>query len=234
MLNTDMDPTFPEKSRTTLKPLVVFCFPETPMADAGEFLPDSALLAPLEIAVSFSAAQRGLICRFGKTHRVFSPDEADILLARVKQYDLVVVSPLSLNTLAKFALGIRDSFPTGILGAAVEAGLPILLSAKGIPGNDSAMNPHFLRIYRRHWQSVLSATVKEFTGPTLDSTLGMMIRHQRTSGPKAQSSGRSVITRDDVLQARESLAPLRVSKGAIITDLALEEAKAAGVRIEFE
>ena len=218
-----------------LKPLLVCCCPEQNTdADPLIELPAIAGLSPWEVALSFSAQSRGLLRRMAPLARTFCTHEADELIGGLGRFDLVAVSPLSLNTLAKFALGLRDSFPSRLLAAAAERGLPILLDERQVPTADSSLNPHLMKIYRRYWDQVRSGTVREFHPDRLSEAVAAVIRTRRAADRFAPTSGRAVITRDDVILAQAALQPLRVPRGAIVTDLAREEAAARGVSFDFE
>jgi hypothetical protein len=146
--------------------------------------------------------------------------------------DVVVFSPLSLNSLAKMALGIRDSLPSRIFGVAAEQGAAILLDKTALPTPETAMNPHLAKIYRRHWEAVTGGSIGEFVADDLDLRLKTILRLRREGGVAASPAGRQVITRDDVLAARNGVGRLKVPRGSLITDLAREEAEKWGIRLE--
>lgn len=223
------------KTGMLLKPLLVCCCPErNTEADPLVELPAIAGLAHWEVALSLSAQSRGLLRRMAPMARTFCTHEADELIDGLGRFDLVAVSPLSLNTLAKFALGLRDSFPSRLLAAAAELGLPILLDERQVPAADSSFNPHLMKIYRRYWDQVRSGTVREFHPDRLAEAVTAVIRTRKAAERSVPTSGRAVITRDDVILAQSALQPLRVPRGAIVTDLAREEAAARGVSFNFE
>ncbi|HNW36338.1 MAG TPA: flavoprotein [Candidatus Ozemobacteraceae bacterium] len=218
-----------------LKPLLVCCHPEQrSCAMSPDELPAAPGLAPWEIALSASAQQDGMLRHMAALGRTFCAHESDDLLAGLGRFDLVVVTPLSLNTLAKFALGLRDSFPSQLLATAAGLGLPILLDERGIPSADSTFNPHLIKVYRRYWEQVRSGTIREFSPDTFSTAVAAVIRTRRAVEHCIPAAGRSVITRDDVLLAQAALQPLRVPRGSIVTDLAREEAAARNVSFDFE
>lgn len=223
------------KTGTALKPLLVCCHPEHDVGvEPLMELPAIAGLAPWEVAISLSAQHHGMLRRMAPMVRTFCAHEAEELIAGLGRFDLVAVSPLSLNTLAKFALGLRDSFPSRLLAAAAELGLPILLDERAIPAADAALNPHLIKVYRRYWDQVLSGTVREFQPENLSTAVAVVIRTRRAVAQAQPATGRAVITRDDVIVAQSALQPLRVPRGSIVTDLAREEAAARGVSFDFE
>jgi len=223
-----------EKRTGRLKPLVVFCDPGDRDIEALDEIFRNGFFREIEAAISFSASEKGVVKSISSRVPVFLPFEAESLLNRLGLFDLILTFPLSLNTLAKFALGIQDSLPSKILGAASMKGMPILLDETSIPKPDGQMNPHMVKIYRRHWETVIGGTIAAFTPRNLDEILPKIIRNLKFPREICTFSGRSVITRDDILRARECLGPLKVSPGSIITHLALEEAEKLGIKIVFE
>lgn len=229
-----MNPSEPVAADQDLKPLLVACFPEGGRFSPPEFPDGIPGLRPWEIALSHSSAERGWLRPLTTRWQVHCGHEADQLLARLSLFDLLIVAPLSLNSLAKFALGLRDSFPSRLFGAMVELGRPILLESTAVPRDDTLINPHFARIYRRYWDSVRGGTVEGFARDDLPAAVARLARSRRALHGRAPATGRSVLTRDDVLAAFQALQPLVVPRGALLTDLAREEAQARGVAIRFE
>jgi len=221
-------------SGTGMKPLLLVCRPDFRLDDPLEIIPRHPALNALEIAVSRSAEEHGLVKPLAGGWPVFLAHEADALLRRLALFDLLIVCPLSLNTLAKFALGLKDSFPAQVLSMAAELGKPILLDSSAIPSPDSALNPHLFKIYKRYWDSVRGGTVREYHHHRLEDALTALVRHHRLQTSREAPPGRGVITRDDVWAARDGLGFLKVPPGSLITDLAREEAQSLGIRIIIE
>src|SRR5574344_1715453 len=107
----------------TLKPLLLFCQPENSSVaqKALEFdLP--SVYEKADVAVSNSAQQHGCLRPLAMKYRVFNAGDFESLALKLDIYDILLVNPLSLNTLAKLALGIRDSFPSELLFRFAELG----------------------------------------------------------------------------------------------------------------
>ncbi|MFZ5950121.1 MAG: flavoprotein [Candidatus Rifleibacteriota bacterium] len=214
-------------ARVSLKPLIIYCCPES-----GLFLPIEssdfpAFFAVPDIAVSFSAQNKGWARNLAADFKVFTANDESSLLLRLNTYDLVLVHPLSLNSLAKFALGIQDSLPSRLFFEATRLGKPVLLNDHFLPAINDQMNPHLVRTYRKHWEGLLSGTVSGFNLENLESTSVKILRNRTAVAVK--TGERQIITREDVTIAAESLEPFKVPVGAIITDLAREEAEKRGV-----
>lgn len=225
-------PVNPEKIAQTLRPLILFCQPENRAFLPGETeLELPAIFSGADFAISHSAQQHGWLRKLASRGRVYCQSDCENLVLRLNSYDLLIANPLSLNTLAKFALGLRDSFPAEILWQFSELGKPILLAENAVPDEKTAMNPHLIKIYRRYWQTVTSGTVSGFNPDNLAQTATRLIRAKAAAGRQSMPGVRAFITRDDIITASESLEPLRVPYNAIITDVAREEAAARGVII---
>ncbi|NCB37794.1 MAG: hypothetical protein EOM80_03415 [Erysipelotrichia bacterium] len=221
-----------EQSMISPKPLLLVCQPEShPERQNATELTLPAAFAHPDAAVSFSAQQKGWLRKLAGNHRVFSANDCESLVLRLNTYDLLIVSPLSLNTLAKFALGLRDSFPAELLWQFSALGKPILLDETCLPNEHTSMNPHLVKIYRRHWQTLISGTISGFSHENLSEKATRMIRAKAAANRQLPVSARVFITRDDIIAAAESLEPFKIPHSAIITDLAREEAQARGVVI---
>lgn len=216
-----------------LKPLLLCTGAEDGALPALERLFATPGLDGWEIAVSHSSRERGRLPLLARRAPVFLESEADRLIARLGLFHLLVVSPLSLNTLAKFALGIRDSFPSRLLWAAAEAGMPVLLDETSIRQGLDLANPHLAKVYRRHWEHVCGGTTAAFRPDSFAESVAGLIRRRRAIEQKAPLEGRGVVTRDDVVAAHRAMTSLRIQRGTLVTDLARDEAAALGVTIEF-
>lgn len=219
-------------STVTLKPLVLCCQPESGLqTDPGELCCAGFFTKP-DLAVSLSAQEKGALRSLAANYRVYCAPDCESLTLKLNTYDLLIASPLSLNTLAKFALGIRDSFPAELLWQFSSLGKPILLDETCLPDESSAMNPHLIKVYKRHWQNIIGGTVAGFNPENIDVVATKLIRAKAIDKKINPVSGARVfVTREDVIIASESLEPMRVPYSAIITDVAREEADARGIVI---
>ncbi|NLM16490.1 MAG: hypothetical protein GX221_02095 [Candidatus Riflebacteria bacterium] len=221
-----------ENNASDIKTLIVFCMPE------NEELASEALTANLpacfdkaDYAISYSAQKRGWLRKLALKGKVFCHNEQDLLLAQLPIYDIMIVNPLSLNTLAKAALGIADSFPSVLISEFIKLQKPLLLSDRGIPELGAKQSPHLTKIYRRYWQDLLGGTVASFTYESLEQQTARIIRASKLPQKSLKNSFRTFVTKEDVIEAADSLQPLIVASDAIITDLALEEAAARDIII---
>ncbi len=189
-----------------------------------------------EYAVSRSAAETGGAREAGRRGRAWGVHDLEILLNRMGLYDLVVVQPLSLNSLAKIALGIRDSLPATLVQTALASGKPVFISRSTIDAATAGGHPHLVKLYRRYWNDVVDGMVTAFAPDSLGETLEAWFRRRRklTRLASKRQPGRAVITRDEVREAWQAMVPLIIPRDSLLTDLAREEAAALGVDIRFE
>lgn len=218
-------------TKVVLKPLVLCCLPENGQQPYEALTSLPSLFAQPEIALSHSAQQRGWLRSLAGDYPVYCQADIERLVLKLTTYDLLIVNPLSLNTLAKFALGLRDSFPAELLWQYSQLGRPILLAEDSLPDDSSAMNPHLVRIYRQHWQTVTGGSVSGFKPDNVAELAARLVRARTVAKGLPPAGSRVFITRDDIIAAADLLEPLRVPANAVITDIAREEAAARGVVI---
>ncbi len=220
----------------SLKPLILFCQPEqTSIAQQALEYHLPAFLTEPHYAVSESARKKGWLHPIAKQYRTFCAADLENLTLKLELYDLLIVNPLSLNTLAKLALGIVDSFPTKIFNEFATLGKPIFLCESSLPTEQTEINPHLHKIYKTHWENLMSGTITGFNEKNLELKIVKAVRSKTTAQKQISLSGTRVfVTKDDIITAAESLHPLKVPYGSIITDLAKEEALVRNVTIIFE
>jgi len=217
-----------------LKALIVCCYPEN-----GVFLDPADIIFPsvvttFDVAVSSSAQDYGWLKKMSGYKNFYCDSDKKKLILKINSYDFMLAYPLSLNTLAKFTLGIRDSFPSEILAAYADICKPILLYENAITYIDECANPNFKRIYKNHWNNILGGSITSFNLENLDKKLNRLIRAKQNNAIVKVVGARSFITKEDIILASESLEPLKVSSSTIITDVAKEEAVIRGVEIIVE
>lgn len=222
-----------DSTNSKLKPLLIYCCPESETYFPIEAADFPALFAKPEIALSKSAEQKGWARLLNYQYKTHVEANAESFLLKLNSFDIFIVFPLSLNTLAKFALGLQDSYPCKILHKAAELGKPVLLNDQFLPQIESSMNPHLIRVYRQHWETVTSGTITGFNFDNLEQIAAKVLRNKTSNSNRIlhEQSNREFITRDDILVAADSLGPLKVSANAVITDLAKETAQELGVAI---
>lgn len=211
------------------------CRAEEPVALAEPVQALGAARFTWEFAVSRSAADAGQCRRVARQGRLLGETDLDTIVARLDLFDLVVVQPISLNTLAKAALGIQDSLPSRVIAAALAAGKPLFLDESCLLQATERLHPHLNKLYRRYWSDLIGGPVAAFTPDQLPDSLQNWLKRRRdvTRSALESRSGRQVVTRDDVREAWQAMTPLTVPQGSLITDLAREEAAALGVVIRF-
>lgn len=216
-----------------LRPLLLSCFPETGLFTMPDTLEASPDLVPWEVGVSRSAQEKGYLRPIASAFRFFTEADTQRLVDSIASYDLVVVSPLSLNSLAKTSLGIRDSMPSTVLAEAIFKGIPVFLDSTIMQLCEKFSHPHFARVYRNHWNNLETGLVKGFTPDSLALSVRRVAAQKSSSGFHNPDPGcRDVVTREDIIAAWNAATPVTVKRGALITDLAREEAEKLGIPIK--
>ena len=217
-----------------LRALIICCNYEN-----GKFfdpldLPLPSVVDSFDIAVSSSAQEAGFLNKLSGFRHYFCATDKSKLLLQINSYDFVITFPISLNTLAKFALGLRDSFPSEVLAVAAEIGKPILLFEKVMDFVESFANPNLKRIYKNHWTNIIGGNIASFNLENLSERLVRLMRAKQNNAKIKIDGARTFITKEDIILASESLAPLKIPSNAIVTDVAKEEANLRGVVIIVE
>lgn len=216
-----------------LNPLILCCRAESGFAPASLLLPD-CFVEPEMVVVSDSAVNEGYIGSLSKSFKICTNADLKNLLLKLATWDIMIVTPLSLNSLAKFALGIRDSLPSELFWQFSRLARPILLDDSCLPNEKSDINPHLYKTYKNHWQNIIGGTIDGFNQENLQQKAASVIRARQAINRKTFSQSRVFITKDDVIEASKGLEPLSVPYGSVITDLAREEAEKLGVKIVNE
>ncbi|MGM0598809.1 MAG: flavoprotein [Candidatus Rifleibacteriota bacterium] len=222
-----------DSTNLKLKPLIIYCCPESETYFPVEASHFPRFFDRPEIALSKSAELKGWARLLNFEYKTHVEANGESFLLKLNTFDIFIVYPLSLNTLAKFALGLQDSYPCKILQKAAQLGKPVLLNDQFLPEADSSMNPHLIRVYRQHWETITSGTIAGFNFDNLEQVTAKILRNKTSNNNSLlhDKNSREFITRDDILVAAESLGPLKVSAKAVITDLAKETAEELGVAI---
>ena len=213
-----------------LKAIILSCF----VTDCDQLqlsLPSSGFQTP-DIAVSESGCDNGYLRILAKDYRVYSVADKSELFLRLNSYDMMIVYPLSLNTLAKCALGISDSFPSQLFFNFAQLAKPILISDEHIPDVKDSMNPHLIKTYKKHFDNLLCGTISSFNQDNIEKKAAAILRNQQKPNP--MSSSKTFITKEDIISASQSLQPLIIPYGSVVTDLAFEEAEKLAVTIQYQ
>lgn len=156
-----------------------------------------------------------------------NPKDIDYLK---KDIDKIVISTLTRNSAAKVATGIADTLPTYLISWGIMAGIPIVASEEGCnPKNSNSRhyqnmlvnNLNILKEYGislRKAKDIYKDKFKEFTNS---------IEYE-----KEMFMEKKLITREDVIEAKNSNKKILVSKNTIVTQLAKDIAREIGVTIK--
>lgn len=241
----------PQSPRRPEAALLVLC--TGPWKDAAPLVPQLRELASvfsLTFILSASFQEQGgeeeLRQRVGTSVRILSRLTHEALRQEVATHPLLVVAPLSSNTLAKVALGVHDSVPSRVIFEALCQNKPVVAIppqagpvSNGASGSDYPRmpsefhngRPQYLRTVA-NWgirfvdSDKLLAEVRQTMSQ--DGELGARKRRSSDRRPKK----RTIITKEDVQQViLEGKRELQISPYTILTDVAKELAASAGIQI---
>lgn len=166
-----------------------------------------------------------------------SPD----MTALLEGYQALVLAGSDLAVLSGIAnLGSSPMGPVGSVIASVSMGLPVFVHdghLEQLRRHSSRLSSGFVRKFEELYREAQSFGI-EFGG---DTALGNFLARVGNVGqgsvlsPGSKSSGRDVVTVEDVEAVRDSgSTELRVAMGAIVTPLARQRASEWGVEIVFQ
>lgn len=238
MLNDRYNSNDLENAQLLLKPLWLVCYQYDITFIEPDFIFQNKYLKSPDILVSFSAYENGWYRKYSSYQNVvvYNHSEIEKVLLKADVYDLLIVAPLSFNSLAKFSLGLQDSAPTYIFSKFVQLGKPVLLETSHISTSLKNVNPYFIKIYKKYLQDLIGGTITEFKISNFSMFVDKIVKQRRNiiTQKKILESTRNVITKEDVINAYNAMMPIIVNSKAIITPLALEEAERLGVEVKYE
>lgn len=184
--------------------------------------------------------------RVGTSVRILSRLTHEALRQEVAAHPLLVVAPLSSNTLAKVALGVHDSVPSRVIFEALRQHKPVVaIPPPAGPGSNGAFasdyprspfefhngRPQYLRTVA-NWgiRFVESEELLAEVRQTISED-GVHAARKRPLSDRPPKK-RTIITKEDVQQIiLEGKRELQISPDTILTDVAKELAASAGIQI---
>jgi hypothetical protein len=241
----------PQSRREPEAALLVLC--TGPWKEAVALVPRLKELAgafALTFILSDSFQEQGgkeeLRQRTAPSVRIISQLTHEGIKQEVTTHPLLVVAPLSSNTLAKVALGVHDSVPTRVIFEALRQRKPVVavpppppLSSTEAAGSDFPRTPFQFQ----NGRSLYLRTVANWGVQFVDSDkLAAEVRNAilqtgRPGARKRPSADRPlyrhpIITREDIQQLiLEGKRELHVTPDTVVTDVAKELAASTGIQI---
>ncbi len=240
-----------QPSRRPRAGLLVLC--TGPWMDATPLVPQLRELASafsLTFILSASFQEQGgeeeLRQRVGTSVRILFRLTHEALRQEVAAHPLLVVAPLSSNTLAKVALGVHDSVPSRVIFEALRQHKPVVaIPPPAAPGSNGAFGSDYPRspLEFHNGRPQYLRTVANWGIQFVDSdkllaevrqTMSQDDVHAARKRPSSdrRPKKRTIITKEDVQQIiLEGKRELQISPDTILTDVAKELAVSAGIQI---
>jgi hypothetical protein len=184
------------------------------------------------------AGRERVLTATGASQVITSDDEMDPV-ALLEKVDAVAAPVLSRVSANKIAIGVADTLPTAVILEALLAGLPVVLATNACQPksrlSSSTVRPAAPALIRT-LQERLTA-LQSFGAELVDvGEIGAAINRRLvppTATPQVAPLVKRVITNADVLAVGKG-NELRVARGSVITPLARETAKSAGISVREE
>lgn len=163
-----------------------------------------------------------------------------------KDSSLLIIPTLTMNTLAKVALGIADNLTTNLVAHFILNGLPIITAKDAcLPDHPARLEfvtgpipKRYLQLFH-HYVDVLSGYgIRMVRAEEIFITVQKIAQNRQVNEIQTNSSiqknnftRKKVITRTDILAAKEAGNCIYVEPQTIITPLAIDVADSVGVKI---
>ncbi|RKQ29249.1 flavoprotein [Oceanobacillus halophilus] len=160
---------------------------------------------------------------------------------------ILLIPTLTMNTAAKVALGISDSLATNIISKFLMEGLPIIAAEDActpehpfrLKAGRKMPSSSYINMYDEYLTRLEDFGIKLVGAEHIQKSV---IHYQQTRFYEKQvksttnqtvinTDKKQVITRQDVMRARENGGVLTIHSNTIVTPLAIETANSAGVKI---
>lgn len=159
----------------------------------------------------------------------------------------VIIPTLTLNTAVKIALGIADTLTTNVVAHVLMEGIPIIAAKDGCDlknptrlqlGMNKTPTPYLMRM-EQYLSTLESYGIRLVEASHLYSNIkGGQIAissvRQSQGEPKTYTLNKKVLSRADIVEAKNRGNVLHVPATTIITSLARDTAKEFGIRIVQE
>ena len=199
-----------------------------------------------EFNVAFSRSaenifSKDLVKKELSVDHIYLESENDGLQSLYEDTSLLILPTLTMNTAAKIAVGIADSLTTNIVQKFIMEGLPIIASKDAcnpehtyrVKAGRKKTPESYLHMFQDYYKrleafGITFANANELQKAVIDhqqSLYNYQDKELKIEGKK------KVITRKDMISAKETGSILEVPANSIITPLAIETADTLGVKI---
>lgn len=174
-------------------------------------------------------------------NHIFLESENDGLHSLYEDTSLLILPTLTMNTAAKIALGIADNLTTNIVQKFIMEGLPIIASKDAcnpehnyrIKAGRKITPRSYIHMFQDYYKRLGDFGLKLVNASELQEAVIDYQRSQcNTQNKEIEQTGRKkVVTRKDIMRAKEEGNVLDVQANSVITPLAIETADTIGVKI---
>lgn len=188
-----------------------------------------------------------LIKKMLGVEKVYPERETKALSPLYRDVGLIIFPTLSLNTAVKIALGVADSLPTNLAAHALMEGIPLVAvrnacDLKNYTRLQLGMNKtpkDYMSRMEQYLNTLEDYGIELTEAETLyEKVAGGYGRKSTASGRKKKKEvyhfNKKVLSRIDVIDAKNADATLFISRNTIVTNLAFDTAKELGVEIVRE
>ncbi|MBS4534538.1 hypothetical protein GOQ29_02800 [Clostridium sp. D2Q-14] len=148
-----------------------------------------------------------------------------------KDIDKIVIPTLTRNSVIKIAMGISDTLPTYLISWGIMSGVPIIASEEGCNPQVSE-NKQYRNMLINNIE-ILKKYGIDFKGAKELHECKENINFCEYEKVKKNFSKKRLITREDILKAKNNNQEILISENTIVTQLAKDAAKEIGVSINI-
>ncbi|PAB59729.1 flavoprotein [Anaeromicrobium sediminis] len=172
-----------------------------------------------------------------RVDKLYLEEDKNNYLEIIKSSDMVIVPVLTQNTLAKVAVGIQDSFISGLLWQLLWSGKKVFVNPNSAldKNNMPCENKKMLKLINNHVERLREFGAKIINDYNYMSYMNKepeKLRYDNSKEGKNERVGfKKVVTEKDVLNLVGTSNELVIDKRTIITPLAKDVAKEKEVKI---
>lgn len=172
-----------------------------------------------------------------RADKLYLEGDKNNYLEIVKSSDIAIMPVLTQNTLAKVAVGIQDSFISGLLWQLLWSDKKVIINQRSVLGKNDMQceNKKMLKLMNNHIESLKefgAKFIKDHDYLSYMNSKSEKLGYQK-SKPKDNESldSKKVITEKDVLNLIGTSKELLIDKDTIITPLAKDVVKEKKIKI---
>ncbi len=171
--------------------------------------------------------------------KVYLESENDGLYSLYQDSSILIIPTLTMNTAAKISLGIADNLATNLASRFIMEGLPIFAAIDAcnpehpyrIARGKAAIPESYSNMFRTYLSRLQDFGMRLVQAKELQQAVVQSSHELPEADSQPKRARKKVITRAEVMEAKENGSMLEVFADSIITALAEETAAIEGVKI---